>query len=159
MIKKTSFREFIKNVKMVVGVNNIIVTTLAIISTYLCIHFGIRIDFPLTVITIAVVFPIVFTIGSAYKRREVALTHYGMIKSICRSIYFASRDWIPEEEKAKTDENNEKLKNIIKNVLNTINIMLKADPDNRAKKEKNAYDAISYLSQAINEFRERGMAG
>gem|GEM_PF-3245522 len=51
-----------KNVKLVLGMNTVVVTTLAIISTYLCIYWNINIDFPLTVITIAVVFPIVFTI-------------------------------------------------------------------------------------------------
>ncbi len=159
MIKHDSFWQFIRNVKVVLGLNTIVVTTLAIISTYLCIYYNINIDFPLTVITIAVVFPIVFTIWSAYKRREVALSHYGTIKTICRSIYFASRDWIVDEDPKQSEQKTIEIKNTIKKVLTTTNNMLQADPSNRLDKEKAGYEAIDKLSKSINSFRWRGMAG
>jgi hypothetical protein len=48
------------------------VAATAVASTYLCGRFGLLAEFPLTLIATAVVFPIVFSIGGAYKRREAA---------------------------------------------------------------------------------------
>ncbi len=64
-----------------------------IASTYLCRHYNIVADFPMTLIATAVVFPIVFSIGGAYKRRENALVKYSSIKAHGRAIYFATRDF------------------------------------------------------------------
>ena len=51
----------------------LVVAGLALLATYLCSRFGITADFPLTLMAIAIVFPVVFSIGGAYKRREAAL--------------------------------------------------------------------------------------
>gem|GEM_PF-2751090 len=76
-----------------------------------------------------------------------------MIKTICRSIYFASRDWIVDEDSKQAQENNEMILSIIKKLLNTTNDMLQADPTNRLDKEKSCYKTIDNLSRAINSFR------
>ncbi len=76
----------------------VIVVALSVIATYLCIYFELFADFPLTLIGIAIVFPIVFSIGGAYSRREKALNHYGRLKAHGRAIYFAARDWTEESD-------------------------------------------------------------
>ncbi len=83
----------LKKLFFVVNAKSVIVAVLALISTYLCRRFNLVADFPLALITTAVIFPIVFSIGGAYKRRENALREYGSLKAHGRAIFFAARDW------------------------------------------------------------------
>ena len=50
------------------------VGVLAIGSTYACLRFEVVVDMPLELAGIAIVFPIVFSIGQAFQRRELALS-------------------------------------------------------------------------------------
>ena len=79
-----------KRIYLIVNPRTLVITVLAVISTYLCLQFRLTADFPLTLIATAVVFPIVFSIGGAYKRREAALQQYGGAKAHGRAIYFAA---------------------------------------------------------------------
>ena len=84
----------IKRLLLIINGKSLLITILALVSTFLCMHFDFVAKFPLTVLSTAVVFPIVFSIGGAYKRREVVLDRYGSIKAHGRAIFFASRDWL-----------------------------------------------------------------
>jgi hypothetical protein len=92
--------KFFKRISLIVNFKTVVVTALAVLSTSLCERFGFTAELPLTLVTIAVVFPIVFSIGGAYKRRESVLNDYGAIKAHGRAIYFAARDWL----ESPTDE-------------------------------------------------------
>ena len=76
----------LKQVLIIINLKTVIITALAVASTYLCRRFGITAEFPMTLIATAVVFPIVFSISGAYKRRENALAKYSSIKAHCRAI-------------------------------------------------------------------------
>jgi predicted membrane chloride channel (bestrophin family) len=73
----------------------LIVTILAVASTFVCHYYGIEADIPSGLIGLAVVFPIVFSINSAYKRREEALGYFSGVKAHAVALYYAHRDWIP----------------------------------------------------------------
>jgi hypothetical protein len=88
----------LRSLCLIVDLKTVAVGAMAVASTYLCGRFGLIAEFPLTLIATAVVFPIVFSIGGAYKRREAALDEYGSIKTHGRAIYFAARDWIEESD-------------------------------------------------------------
>ena len=88
----------VRQVLVIFNSKTFIITVLAVVSTYVCINLGITADFPMTLIATAVVFPIVFSINGAYKRRESALDQYSSIKAHGRGIYFASRDWLENTE-------------------------------------------------------------
>jgi len=86
----------IRPITLIVNGKALLVAALAVLSTYACLQLDIKGDFPLTLIATAVVFPIVFSINSAYKRRESVLDDYSLIKAHGRAIYFASRGWLTE---------------------------------------------------------------
>ncbi len=71
----------ISSLRQLVSVQTFVVTLLSVVSTYLCRENGLLAEFPLTLIGTAIVFPIVSSIGGAYKRREAALDEYGSIKA------------------------------------------------------------------------------
>ena len=93
----------VKRVGIVINAKAILVALLAVTSMMVCRHFGLSADFPLTLIATAVVFPIVFSINSAYKRREAALAAYGGVKAHGRAIYFAARDWLADDDPETVD--------------------------------------------------------
>ena len=143
----------LKSAKQILSPNTIVVAILSILSTYLCILFQVYADFPLTLIGIAVVFPIVFSIGTAYTRREKALADYGTLKAHGRSIYFATRDWVPNSEKRDLD----KLKKILWELLHNLRELFLMKKEQSYKKEKIIYSKFSEISLFLKDCGERGM--
>lgn len=70
-----------------------VVTGLALGSTWFCLREDLEADLPSTLIAVAVVFPIVFSINAAYKRREDALGHLASAKGHAIAIAWAHHDW------------------------------------------------------------------
>ncbi|MHC4741046.1 MAG: hypothetical protein ACYS8Z_03995, partial [Planctomycetota bacterium] len=68
-----------KRLSFFLNAKSFTVAALAVVSTHLCLRYNILADFPMAIITTAVIFPIVFSIGGAYKRRESALREYGSL--------------------------------------------------------------------------------
>lgn len=145
----------LKSFKQIINWQTFIILSLSISSTYFCRAFNFTADFPLTLVGIAVVFPLVFSINSAYRRRETALNHYGILKGNGRAIYFASRDWIeePDAEKMKV------LKNVLGQLFDSINQYLHSENDDHLVEEKYVLDNFRKLSLAIKGFRTQGMSG
>ncbi len=92
-----------KRILLIINVKTLIITLLAILSTWLCITWDIKAEYPLTLIATAVIFPIVFSINGAYKRRETALSHYGSLKSHCHALFLVARDWLDNPSPASLD--------------------------------------------------------
>jgi hypothetical protein len=89
----------LSSIRAIITLKTALVTALAVLATYLATRYDLTADFPLTLVGIAVVFPLVFSISGAHKRREEALGQYGSIKGHGRAIYFAARDWMePDPE-------------------------------------------------------------
>lgn len=123
----------------VIDMRSLLVSGLAVLSTWFCLRYGITGNFPLTLIATAIVFPIVFAIGHAFKRREKALDDYGIIKAHGRALYFAARDWMPERDPALLKE----IEATLSDLLNAIRDMLKSPADKMRPHEERAYAAFS----------------
>jgi predicted membrane chloride channel (bestrophin family) len=143
----------LKSFSMIFTATTVVVVTCAVISTYLCQYYQIYADFPTTLLGLAVVFPIVFSIGTAYARREKALVYYGSMKSHGRSIFFAARDWVPKPDKSA----DMKLKKILENMLKNCRDLFLTKVSESHEKEKEVYKRFSELSKFIVECRARGM--
>ena len=137
--------ESIKQLAIIINHKTLIISLLAVTSTYLCKRYGLTADFPLTLIATAVVFPIVFAINSAYKRREVALLKYGAIKAHGRVIYFATRDWL--ENTNETIQ--QKAKTLLAELMTNIRTLLSNPISEMSGNEDKVYACISKLSSFI----------
>jgi predicted membrane chloride channel (bestrophin family) len=126
----------------------------AVLATYVCRELDFTADFPLTLIGIAIVFPLVFSIGGAYKRRESALDDYGSIKAHGRAIFFAVRDWISDSDA----ELQERAKQLLGDVLRACRELFETPVDQMSPKEEGVYAAFAKLSKFIQELRGRGLA-
>ena len=109
----------------------------------------------MTLIATAMVFPIVFSINSAYKRRESVLDDYSQIKAHGRAIYFASRDWLAEQEPARLD----RCRRLLGNLLRATRDLCSAPRTETTERETIVYCCFSDLSRFIREdLRSAGLA-
>lgn len=144
-----------KRILLIVNLQTIIIAAMAVISTALCIHFKFEADFPLTLIAMSIVFPIVFSIGGAYKRREAALKEYAAIKGYLRAIFFVARDWLENPK----PENVTKMNTIIFDFFNNFRIMFTRPKSELIENEKKVYDSFSDISLYIkHELRNEGLS-
>ncbi len=145
----------IPRVLLILNLETLIISGLAVASTALCLHFQYEADFPLTLVATSIVFPIVFSIGGAYKRREDALKEYASIKGYLRAIYFVSRDWLENPE----PKNIEKMKTIIYEFFDNFRTLFTSPDSELAVNEEKVYDNFSDISLYIkNELRNKGLS-
>jgi hypothetical protein len=143
----------LKSFIQIFNLTTLIVTSLSLLATYLCMQYGITADMPQTVIGIAVVFPIVFSIGSAFQRRENALKDYSNLKAHSRSIFLSTRDWFEDDNQEHLDE----VKLILQKLLISIRVCLAVKKKERIKKENEVYHNFSELSLFTKKLRTRGL--
>lgn len=149
-----NFFKMIKRIWLIINYKTILLTSLSVFSTWLCLEQAWLADYPLTLIATAVVFPVVFSIGGAYKRREVALAKYSTIKSHGYAIYLALRDWMPQENNEALQECRTTLGNLIRHCA----FLFTHDRRNMSDNEKPVYQEFSRLSRFIKQqLREQGM--
>src|SRR3954469_17474309 len=83
---------------LIINYKTLIITALAVISSEVCFHYELLAKFPDMLVGVAIVFPVVFSIGSAYNRRETALQRYSDFKGHAMAMYYATRDWPTNKE-------------------------------------------------------------
>lgn len=74
-----------------------VTTILSIVCILFCDYHNFRGDMPTSLIGITKVFPIVFVINEAFKRRDKVLQNYGILNANLFSIYFAFLNWSPKK--------------------------------------------------------------
>jgi predicted membrane chloride channel (bestrophin family) len=90
----------LKNFLVIVDSQTIIISLLAIFFTYLCNYFSFSAKMPSGLIGVAIIFPIVFSINAAYRRREEALKYFASFKAHAIALFYAHKDWVPDKAQA-----------------------------------------------------------
>ena len=147
-------KKVLKSFFLIINYKTLIITTLSVISTYVCYRLGFTAKFPDMLVGVAIVFPVVFSIGSAYSRRENALQRFSDFKGHAIAIYYASRDWT-------TDANHNLPARVRQLVMEMITLMRKMfTSDNRTdlrENERKIYAHFSHLSGIIKDMRDHGV--
>ena len=81
----------------------VVAMVIAIATLYLAYKFNINYNIDLTLISIAIVFPLVFTIRSSFRRREKALEHLSQFRAAIKTVdyFFMSAPTLTEEKKTE----------------------------------------------------------
>jgi hypothetical protein len=146
--------KIIKSFQLIINYKTFLVTGLSVLSSYLCFHYGLTAKFPDMLVGVAIVFPVVFSIGSAYTRRETALQRFSDFKGHAIAIYYASRDWPTNKENDLPAQ----ARNLVYELLVTLKVMLKVkDHGQWDEHEKKIYELFSKLSRFTMEFRNFGV--
>lgn len=144
-------KRIIRSFSLIINYKTFIITALAVISTYTCFHFGLIAKFPDMLVGVAIVFPVVFSIGSAYTRRETALQRLADFKGHAVAVYFATRDWPPIKDKTLPNRS----KQIIFEMMKLMREMFKTNHNPEWKEnELMMYKLFSELSEFTNDLRK-----
>lgn len=143
----------------ILGWNTLLALLVAVGAMHLSLMLGWTLDVPLTIIGIAVVFPIVFSIGGAYGRREAALVQYGIMKSSARAIVLATRDWQQNAAGVLTPEAKEMKLHITRIFSLCVSLFQTTSSAEFATLEATIYQEFSQLSVRIESLRRRGLTG
>jgi hypothetical protein len=147
-------RKAFNSFTLIINYKTFIITSLAVLSSYLCFHFNLTAKFPDMLVGVAIVFPVVFSIGSAYARRETALQRFSDFKGHAVALFFATRDW-----PGKTDgDTSMRMMKLIHEMLHQIKRMVKQnDSKGWVVEEKKMYSHFSALSALTMELRASGV--
>jgi predicted membrane chloride channel (bestrophin family) len=146
----------IKDFVSVMDWQTLIVTLLAIASTFLCRYFKLLADIPVSLIGLAVVFPIVFSINAAYKRREEALKFFSGLKGHAVALYYAHRDWAPGDHEQES-EHASRIRELLEKVLGSV----KNDLGDKGRSQgslETVFGAFSAISASHEQLRASGVA-
>lgn len=73
----------------IIDLKTFLVCALCVLVTFLCLRFNLAYDLNITLFSIAVIFPLVFTIREAFKRRDNGLKFLSQFKSSLESVHYA----------------------------------------------------------------------
>ncbi|MFC1857186.1 hypothetical protein ACFL9U_04060 [Thermodesulfobacteriota bacterium] len=141
--------------KRVVDLHMILIIFLSVASTYMCISYNMASNMPTSLIGISIVFPVVFSINSAYKRREQALGYFSDFNAHFISLFYAHRDWIPAENN-RTDFQ-ESIRSIYQGILVELSTYLKKENTLTHEDSSKIYPFFSKLSKLNEKLRAAGV--
>jgi hypothetical protein len=134
-------KKVLKSFFLIINYKTVIITILAVISSQVCFNLGLTAKFPDMLVGVAIVFPVVFSIGSAYNRRETALQRYSDFKGHAMAIYYATRDWTTNKE----NDLPLRVKTMVKEMTGIMRSMFASN--HRADWQQNETKIYSYFSQ------------
>lgn len=147
-------KKVLKSFLLIINYKTLIITTLSVISTYVCYRLGLTANFPDMLVGVAIVFPVVFSIGSAYNRRETALQRFSDFKGHAVAIFYATRDWTTDQE----HDLPEQVRDLVREMITLMRRMFTSN--NRVQfqeNERKIYSCFSRLSGITNAMREHGV--
>jgi hypothetical protein len=147
-------KKVLKSFFLIINYKTIIITILAVISSQVCFNLGLTAKFPDMLVGVAIVFPVVFSIGSAYNRRETALQRYSDFKGHAMAIYYATRDWTTNKE----NDLPLRVKSIVKEMTAIMRSMFASNHRTEwQQNETKIYGHFSQLSALTMEMRTFGV--
>lgn len=146
-------KKVLRSFFLIINYKTIVVTVLSVFSTYVCYRLGLTAKFPDMLVGVAIVFPVVFSIGSAYNRREAALQRFSDFKGHALVMYYAMRDWPTNKENTLAQEVREIMTNIMVLIRTMFTSTHRSDWE---VNEKKIFAHFSRLSKLAMEMREYG---
>jgi hypothetical protein len=144
------FRSF----ALIINYKTLIITALSVVSAYVCFHLQLTAKFPDMLVGVAIVFPVVFSIGSAYNRRETALQRLADFKGHAVAIYYATRDWTANKE----NDLPARTKQLISEMMEVMRDIFKSNHKKEfVASEHRMYKLFSKLSGLTMEMRNYGV--
>jgi predicted membrane chloride channel (bestrophin family) len=143
----------LRSLYLIINYKTVIVTALSVVSSYLCFKFGLIARFPDMLVGVAIVFPVVFSIGSAYSRRETALQRWADFRGHAIAIYYATRDWPSEKDNDLTA----RMRDITSELLHVMKRALSGHRSEWVDRESEVFKLFSKLSAITMEMRKYGV--
>lgn len=147
--------KLIRSIILIINYKTLIITSLSVLATWFCIESYVYAEFPLTLLGIAIVFPIVFSINSAYKRRERALLALAEIRGFALGIYQSAKNLSSDFK----EEDEDRLQRKIIELFKALKAFLEGSRSQSKELEKTIYLRLDELSLEIRFLKDAGLAG
>jgi hypothetical protein len=135
----------------VVDLHTFITAGLAVLATYLSRRLGLVAELPIDLIGLAVVFPLVFSITSAYRMREDALQAFASLKGNTIALFYAHRDW------GRDQQGSGRARAMIDELLHVLSDHLQEDvAEGRDRHTGRIFEIYSEISTSIERLRRNG---
>ena len=146
--------QVIRNFIRIQSIQTFVVILLSFAATYLCIKYNIVVALPTALIGIAIVFPIVFSINAAFRRREEALRYFASLKAHSMALFYAHRDWLPTE----SSEHAQRAKELNVALMLAIRKCFSRETE-REQDFQAIYAIFSNFSRSMEQLRAAGVSG
>ena len=123
----------------IINVRTLYTMIISVLVPLICYEYDVIYDIDLTLISIAIIFPLVFAIRGAFRRREKALEHLSKIRSSLMSIKFAL---MTNEKLTKGEVETGKI--LLMNILNELTSHLQGDKKTRSKLDNSIQDLVNF---------------
>jgi predicted membrane chloride channel (bestrophin family) len=147
--------KILRDIYYITNFKTIFVTFLSILATWVCIKYQIHADLPIALVSIAIIFPVVFAINSAYARRERGLINLGECRGFLLGFYRMAADHPKEADPAVTADIKAKILVLFK----ALKLFLESDQKHSRDLETAVYDGIKELSVASKTLVTYGLHG
>jgi hypothetical protein len=151
---RSSFASFFEAVFTIFNYKAVVITVLSVTATLVCHLTGFVFEIKLSLLSAAIIFPIVFTIGSAFKRREDALSYYAEMSMHAHAIYLASRNWgapAPAAQRKQTLV-------ILKEMMAELHLYFSTWTQNQGANTRKIYDQFDRLDRHIQSFKQHDVS-
>lgn len=138
---------------MIINWKTYLLTAMSVLCTYICFKLGLTAKFPDMLVGVAIVFPVVFSIGSAYNRREAALQRWADFRGHAIAIFYATRDWPSDKNNNLADRTRE----LTTEMVHRTKALLTSERESWEKREEEFYQLFSRLSEITMEMRKYGV--
>ena len=147
-------KKVLKSFFLIINYKTLVITAFSVISTYVCYRLELTAKFPDMLVGVAIVFPVVFSIGSAYTRRETALQRFSDFKGHAIAIFYATRDWTPDKQHNLPEQVRQLVTEMICLMRKMFTSTNRAD---MVANERKIYAHFSQLSNITNAMRAHGV--
>ena len=118
---------------------------ISLVATWISYKYDLKFDLDLTLISVAVVFPLVFTLGSAFQRRDKSLEHLSRAKAALATIYYSITTAKQMADKTK-EEIYEKIKDVKISLINFLG--------SKSNDRSDLNNSIDQIKQIVETHRE-----
>ncbi len=127
---------------IIINHRTLLTLILSILMPFLAYNFEVIYNIDLTLLSIAIIFPLVFTIRGAFRRREKALEYLSRFRSSLKTVInvFQSSTKVPQEDK-------DHARLILNEVNETLFDHLKTKEENFQPFDKKVEEFYSFLSE------------
>jgi predicted membrane chloride channel (bestrophin family) len=144
----------LRSLWMIINYKTLIITVISVIATYTCKYFNFVGDLPITLIGTAIIFPVVFSINSAYKRREEAIMYYASFKANLISLFYAGKNWVDKD--FETYRKN--IKSSLQKTMNSVVELFLKPPSEHKQLESKIYESFDEISLFIQTLRRANIS-
>ena len=120
---------------------------ISLVITYLTFAFDVKYKIDLTLISIAVIFPLVFTIRGSFRRREKALEHLSQFRGCLKSMHY-----LISADPKLSEENKLALSNILIEISETTINHLKRDDYNTNELDATLHKVLIFIKDNYETF-------